>query len=291
MLCYIHSKLYLNWQLLYILLWTKCWLHNVMALEDDILSATWHKISWENEERLMIQSSFLRSVWLFSSLSHGNKEFGVRIWQRKGKQTELVWREVENEALIKKQDVLCALPWAKRKNYMNLPLFCQTHHKEIFPNYPNFNYKFGTSHSSFQCPENEFRFVFMFQEKGGGSVFSGMFKKSPKLSEAPRLKEVKLYILNVCDSICCAVRSSYVFCISVNILEEKSLFSALWWCILQLRREFFFYSLFFTISKGMIDHSVHEGTNQIQNLLSRRYMIVTGQEGYYSPLLHSKPWM
>lgn len=29
----------------------------------------------------------------------------------------------------------------------------------------------------------------MYQEKG--SVFSGMFKKSPKLSEAPRLEEVK----------------------------------------------------------------------------------------------------
>lgn len=29
----------------------------------------------------------------------------------------------------------------------------------------------------------------MYQEKG--SVFSGIFKKSPKLSEAPRLEEVK----------------------------------------------------------------------------------------------------
>lgn len=33
---------------------------------------------------------------------------------------------------------------------------------------------------------------FVYQEKGG--VFSGMFKKSPKMSEGPRLEEVMFFI-------------------------------------------------------------------------------------------------
>lgn len=97
---------------------------------------------------------------------------------------------------------------SKKKKVQEPSPFLSNSPQDDFSNYPKFNYKCVTSHASSQCPENEFLFVFMFQEKGGGSVFSGMFKKSPKLSEAPRLKEVKLYIPNVCKSNQCAVKCS-----------------------------------------------------------------------------------